>query len=116
MSCNKGLLQRTKILDEYDDDYNCLEEKYLTSFPEANFESIYVCESEFYNEIYEFLLDEAIENDDHYIFRKEFDWEEMSYYRFEINGQNVLDYNYDEYSCGNWSEDINKVLSALFED
>ena len=111
MSHNKGLLERIKIFEDED-----LEDVYLEIFSEVYLENrnINTDENEFYNEyynkFYEFLLDEAIEKDERYPFRNEFDWEEMSYYRYEINGQNILDYNYDEYSCGNWNEDINKTL------
>ena len=108
MSHNKGLLQRIMIFDEED-----LEDVYLEAFSEVYFEDTDIDEDECYKEFYEILLEEAMEKDEHYMSRNEFDWEEMSYYRFEINGQNILDYNYDEYSCGNWDEDINKTLSDL---
>jgi len=114
MSHNKGLLQRIMIFDEED-----LEDVYLESFSEVYFEDTDIDEDDFYNEcykeFYEILLEEAMEKDEHYVSRNEFDWEEMSYYRFGINGQNTLDYNYDEYSCGNWDEDINKTLSVLYK-
>ena len=115
MSHNKSLLERIKIFEEED-----LEDIYLENFSEVSFENIDIDEddpyNECYNKFYEFLLDEAIEQDEQYICRNEFDWEEMSYYRFEVNGQNILDYNYDEYSCGNWDEDINKTLIDLLKD
>ena len=112
MSHNKGLLQRIKIFEDEN-----LEDIYLENFPEVSFEDADIDQDEqFDNEFYEVLLDEAIEKDEHYIFRSEFEWEEMSYYKFEINGQNLLDYNYDEYSCGNWNEDINKELRILYEN
>jgi len=111
MSHNKGLLQRIIIFDEED-----LEDVYLKTFSDVSFEDIDIDENKCYNEFYEILLDEAIEKDENYMCRNEFDWEEMSYYRFEINGQNILDYNYDEYSCGNWDEDINKTLIDLLKD
>lgn len=112
MSHNKGSLQRIKIFEDED-----LEDIYLENFSEVSFEDMDTNEDNLYNkccnEFYELLLDEAIEKDENYMFRNEFDWEEMSYYRFEINGQNILDYNYDEYSCGNWDEDINKTLIEM---
>ena len=72
--------------------------------------------TKFDDEDYEFLLEKTIEEDEDYMSRKEFYWEEMSYYRFGLNGQNALDYIYDEYTCGNWDEDINKVLVDLLKD
>ena len=70
----------------------------------------------FDDEDYECLLEESIEEDEDYIYRKEFYWEEMSYYRFELNGQNTLDYIYDEYTCGNWDEDIDQTFIDLLKD
>ena len=112
MSHNKGLLQRIKIFEDED-----LEDVYLETFSEIYMDDTEVNEdelcNEFYNKFYEILLEEAVEKDENYMFRNEFDWEEMSYYRFEINGENILDYHYDEYSCGNWNEDINKTLVEI---
>ena len=108
MSHNKGLLQRIKIFEDED-----LEDIYLETFSEIYIEDTEVNEDELCNEFYEILLDEAIEQDEQYMCRNEFDWEEMSYYRYEINGENILDYHYDEYSCGNWNEDINKTLIEM---
>lgn len=110
MSHNKGLLQRITIFEEED-----LEDVYLENFSEIYFEDTDIDEDRCCNEFFEILLDEAIEKDEHYMSRNEFDWEEMSYYRFDVNGQNILDYNYDEYSCGNWNEDVNKTLSAVYK-
>ena len=110
MSHNKELLQRIIIFDEED-----LEDVYLENFSEISFEDTDISEDECYQEFYEILLEETMEKDEHYIFRNEFDWEEMSYRRYGINGQNILDYNYDEYSCGNWNEDINKTLSIVYK-
>ena len=108
MSHNKGLLQRITIFEDEN-----LEDVYLETFSEIYIEDTEVNEDELCNEFYEILLEEAMEKDEHYPFRNEFNWEEMSYYRFEINGQNILDYNYDEYACGNWDEDINKTLVEI---
>lgn len=112
MSHNKGLLQRIKIFEDED-----LEDIYLDTFSDIFFEDTDINECEcldgYFNEFYEILLEEAMEQDVNYPFRNEFDWEEMSYYRFEINGENILDYHYDEYSCGNWDEDINKTLVEI---